>query len=162
MERGPDLIENTLRGGHMIFDKLTLPIALPDDLDGFRRVHERWLGRIVASDRPAYVGGWNATAMFMIALASRLDVAAQQKDRTPYLPLGGGVLSGLRRLYDAHLLSEPPSETGLDDYSFEPGVLAVNNGLMARLVSFKPDMCMLDVHAGLYMLGTGSPETDKW
>src|SRR6185295_10960800 len=43
-ERGPEPIEQTLRGGHTLFAKVTLPDALPDNIAGLATAQQRWLG----------------------------------------------------------------------------------------------------------------------
>src|SRR3954466_15640755 len=50
-ERGPDPIEDSLRGGHMLFTKVKLPGTLPDDFIRLRASEERWLSPILSKDR---------------------------------------------------------------------------------------------------------------
>ena len=55
----------------------TLPVTLPNTLGRYRRAQDRWLGPIISPERPRFIGSWNATAMFMIALFSDPVRAAQ-------------------------------------------------------------------------------------
>lgn len=161
-ERGPVPIEQSLRGGHVVFSRVKLPNDLPDSLNRMRSAQERWLGRIVAADRPPYIGAWNGTAMFMVALFSKPQVAADLIEPIIMLPPGGPIHEALSILHSAHLISRPPSGSALDDDGFEPGVLWENNGLFKEIHEGHDGWNFLDVHSGLYMLGTKLPESESW
>ena len=62
----------------------------------------------------------------------------------------------------AHFLSADPAGSDLDDEAFEPGALYENNGLMAEIIKGRIGWSMLDVHSGLYMLGTRHPHSNQW
>lgn len=158
VERGPEPIEKSLVGAHMLFQQVNLPKPLPNTLEQLGRAQERWFTPILnASKRPPYIGSWNATAMFMTALFSQPALAATQVTATPLLPPGGPIAEGLRMLHRAHVLSRPPAGTALDDAAFEPGALYENNALLVELVEGLDDWCLADVHSGIYMLGTRDP-----
>jgi hypothetical protein len=100
---------------------------------------------------PASMG---ATAMFMIALFAQPSLARTLMEPGPVLPSGGPTFRGLQLLHQAAILPRPPAGTELDDASFEPGVLYENNGLFSELRRGRSDWSLVDVHSGLYMLGT--------
>lgn len=159
MERGPQPIHDSLAGGRQLFELVTLPPSLSSTLDGVRRAQERWLSPILSKQRPKYIGSWNATAMFMIALFAQPKLAATLQDCTVMLPPGGPIYAGLKLLRKVHMLSADPAGSELDDEAFEPGAIYENNGLMMEILKGRSDWSMIDVHSGLYMLGTRHPHS---
>jgi len=163
LERGPEPIINSLRGGNALFQKVVLPSTLPDTLDRMDRAQQRWLAPIVhPTDRPPYIGSWNATAMFMTALFSNPTLAATQMEPKPVLPPGGPIFTGLSILHEAGLVTTAPDTAGIDGNSFEPGVLYTNNALLQSLLAGCTGWSLTDVHSGVYLLGTRHPESDSW
>ena len=164
LERGPTPIEQSLRGGFLMFQKVRLPTNLPNDLTTMGRAQERWLSPIisVAKDRPKYIGSWNATAMFLMALFYNPALAATLKNREVMLPHGGPIYTGLSIFHKAKILKVPPSGSELDDEAFEPGSIYENNELMTRLLVGREDLSTVDVHTGLYMLGTRDLHSKNW
>lgn len=162
MERGPDPIEQSLRGAYTVFQRVNLPPALPSSLEQLARAEERWLSPILGRDRPKYIGSWNATAMFMTALFAQPALAATFAKPPPVLPPGGPVFVGLRILHQVGVLSRPPEGSELDDQAFEPGALYLNNELLADLQKKLQDWSLLDVHSGVYLLGTRQPLSRNW
>jgi len=163
LERGPEPIEASLRGGYMLFEKVTLPRELPDSLSRLGRAQERWFSPILRREtRPRYIGPWNATAMFMVALFAQPDLAATLKNREVLLPPNGPVFVGLSRLNKVYFLSRSPSGGELDDGEFEPGVIYENNDLMTEILKDQSDWSLLDVHSALYLIGTKHPHSDQW
>lgn len=154
LERGPEPIEKSLAGGWRLFQQVRLPSELPDTLAKLKLAQERWLGNIIGPNRPAYIGSWNATAMFMMALFAKPDLRAQFVESGPLLPPGGPAFNGLKTLFKAGILTKEPDGGELDESGFEPGVIYSNNELMATLCRGLEDWNLLDVHCGLYMLGT--------
>ncbi len=163
-ERGPTPIEQSLRGGYSMFQKVRLPEELPGDLKSYGRAQERWLQPILSKsdERPRYIGSWNATAMFMVALFSKPTLAATLNNQEVMLPPGGPIHMGLSILHQAKILSNKPAGSALDDEAFEPGAIYENNSLMSELLKGKTDWSILDVHSGLYMLGTRHTLSDNW
>jgi hypothetical protein len=161
-ERGPIPVEQSLRGGFQIFSTIAFPDKLPLSLKGMRSAQERWLGRILSKDRPKYIGSWNATAMFMVALFANDKLKAEMTSAEIMLPPGGPIFAALTILHQTHVLSRKPEGSELDDESFEPGAIHANTGLMAELLKGLSDWDLLDVHSGLYLLGTRYPDSDKW
>lgn len=160
MERGPKAIEQSLTGAKILFDKVTLPKALPNSLESMGRAQERWLSPVLnPSTRPPYIGAWNGTAMFMVAIFAQPSLAETQKNTPPALPPGGPIFNGLKILNQAKITSKPPAANELDDEAFEPGVIYEDNGLFMELCKQRSDWCMIDVHSGLYMLGTRDPKS---
>ena len=162
MERGSQPIHDSLSGAYQLFQTVKLPNALPTNLKSIGRAQERWLSPILSPQRPKYIGSWNATAMFMIALFAQPALAATMIDRAFILPPGGPIYNALKLLHQAHILPEPPAGSGLDDESFEPGALYENNAIMEKLLKGLSDWSMIDLHSGLYMLGTRYPFSDQW
>ena len=164
LERGPMPIEQSLRGGYLMFQKVKLPPQLPLDLKTLGRAQERWLSPVLsnAKDRPKYIGSWNATAMFMVALFSNPTLAATLTSTEIMLPPGGPIHAGLSILHKAKVLKTPPHGNALDEEAFEPGSIYLNSALMAELLVGRPGWSMIDVHSGLYMLGTRYPLSKGW
>jgi hypothetical protein len=163
LERGPDPIEQSLIGAYTLFDRVTLPKTLPDTLARLGKAQERWLSPVLTgSDRPKYIGSWNSTAMFMAALFAQPALASTQIEQPPILPPGGPIFKGLQLLHQVGILSRPPSGTELDDESFEPGALYENNQLLADLRKGLSAWSLIDVHSGVYMLGTRHPLSGTW
>jgi hypothetical protein len=160
MERGPDPIEQSLIGAHTLFGKVTLPDELPDSLARLDLAQQRWLSPVLhPTSRPKYIGSWNSTAMFMAALFAQPDLSKTQRSHRSLLPPGGPVFHGLRMLHAANVLSRQPEGNELDSQSFEPGALFINNALLTELCIMRDDWCLLDVHSGVYMLGTRDPKS---
>ncbi len=90
LERGPTPIDQSLRGGYTMFQRVKLPSSLPDDLATIGRAQERWLSPILSrlEERPKYIGSWNATAMFMVALFSKPALGFQLKNSGSNAPPG--------------------------------------------------------------------------
>lgn len=162
MERGPEPIHDSLSGGYQLFQKVKLSAGLPADLRSIARAQDRWLSPILSPQRPKYIGSWNATAMFMVALFAQPQLAATMRERIVMLPPGGPIFAALKLLHQAHVLTKPPAGSALDDESFEPGALYENNATMEELLKGLPDWSMLDVHSGLYLLGTRYPHSNQW
>lgn len=163
LERGPAPIEQSLIGAHILFNKVLLPTTLPDSLERLGRAQERWFGPILnPSERPRYIGSWNATAMFMTALFAQPKLAATQRTQTPILPPGGPIFNGLKILHQTGVLARSPSGSELDDEAFEPGALYENNQMLVDLLNGLKDWCLVDVHSGVYMLGTRHPHSNSW
>lgn len=163
MERGPEPIRQSLAGARILFSKVTLPASLPTELKQLGRAQERWLSPILnRSERPPYIGAWNATAMFMAALFAQPGLAAIQASPPPMLPPGGPIQAGLALLHRVGVLGRQPAGSELDDEAFEPGALYENNSLLAELCKQLQDWSLIDVHSGVYMLGTRHPHSDTW
>lgn len=164
LERGPTPIEQSLRGGYLMFQRVKLPPGLPDDLKKIGTAQQRWLSPILSPtiERPKYIGSWNSTAMFMVALFSKPALAATLTNPEVLLPPGGPIFNGLKILHKAKILKNPPFGNELDDEAFEPGSIYLNNDLMAELLQGRSGWSMIDVHSGLYMLGTRYPASKGW
>jgi hypothetical protein len=162
LERGPDPIEQSLRGGYTLFQRVVLPTALPETLPLLARAQDRWLSPILSKDRPRYIGSWNATAMFMCVLFAQPALAAMHVQPRPVLPPGGPILAGLRLLHRTGVLPTPPDETELDDQAFDPTALYLNNDRLADILTGLEGWSLVDVHSGVYMLGTRHPHSHTW
>lgn len=163
LERGREPIINSLKGGNALFQRVVLPPTLPDTLERMDRAQQRWLGPVVhPTDRPPYIGSWNATAMFMTALFANPTLAASQMEPKPVLPPGGPIFTGLSILHEAGLVTTMPDTAGIDGESFEPGVLYTNNALLQSLLAGCTGWSLTDVHSGVYLLGTRHQESDSW
>jgi len=162
IERGPQPIEESLIGASMLFSRVALPAELPTTLPRLQQAQDLWLGAILGPERPRYIGSWNATAMFMTALFAKPKLAAEHVKPPPVLPPGGPIYAGLQLLHETGVLFGKPEGNELDDYSFEPGALYINNSLLAELCSSLTDCSLIDIHGGIYMLGTRDPRSDSW
>lgn len=157
LERGPDPLEQSLRGGHMLFSRGPMPDHIPNDLAALGRVEQRWLDRVIGPQRPPYIGSWNAVAMFMAAVFAHRSLWTELRDETVLLPPGGPIHIALRVLHNDHVTSEPPAGNELDDQAFEPGALYQNQEIMNYLWRGHDEWSVMDVHSGLYRLGTNRP-----
>jgi len=163
LERGPEPIDQSLRGGYAMFSSVRLPQTLPDSLDGIWQAQERRLGRLLTgASRPRYIGSWNATALFMCAVFAKPKLAAMMTTPRPILPPGGPIYAGLKLLYGSSIISVPPEGSELDDEAFEPGALYANNALFVELLKGEEDWSLVDVHSGVYMLGSRDPKSKCW
>jgi hypothetical protein len=161
-ERGPEVIEQSLRGGNVLFSKVSLPAKLSESTADLARIQQRWLSRILSPDRPRYIGAWNATAMFMVALFAKPALANSYRELSVLLPPAGSIFNALKVLHQTHILDCPPDGGPLDDSPFEGGVLASNNGFFVDLIRGLADCSLLDLHSGLYLLGTRLVESKEW
>jgi hypothetical protein len=161
-ERGPDPIEQSLMGAYTLFQKVVLPSLLPNDLKRLGTAQQRWITPILSKDRPRYIGSWNATAMFMVALFAQPKLAVTQEKPDVLLPPGGPIYAGLQLLKRAHFLLRDPEGSELDDQAFEPGALYINNDLFVEIRKGLADWSLIDVHSGLYMLGTRLAVSNNW
>lgn len=162
MERGPEAIRRPLANAYQAFQSTRLPAALPDTLEKMRDAENRWLGKVLGPPRIPYIGSWNSTAMFMVALFAQPDLARSMKDVVVVLPPGGPIFTALKVLHSVKMLPTGPDGDDMDDGGWEPGVLYNNNDLMHQLVPGPHDLNMIDLHSGLYMLGTKYPFADQW
>jgi len=162
LERGQAPIRESLSGAFQLFQTVKLPDALPNDLETIGRAQERWLSPIILPSRPKYIGSWNATAMFMVALFAQPELARTMKSRRVLLPPGGPVFNALTLLFKVFMLSRAPAGSELDENAFEPGAIYENNAIMELLLPGLGDWSMIDLHSGLYMLGTRDPRSKQW
>jgi hypothetical protein len=160
-ERGPQPIEMSLRGGRILFERVRLPSTLCSTLSSMKQAQDRWLSPILSKDRPPYIGSWNATAMFMMALFAQPTLGDKLKEASVMLPPGGPIYAALSLLHQVGIGAKPEGSE-LDDQAFEPGAIFANTGLMAELLKGLDDWDLLDVHSGLYMLGTRDPRSASY
>jgi hypothetical protein len=161
-ERGPEPIEQSLRGAYTLFQRVKLPDKLPTTLKQCGDAQQRWIGQVIGPHRPPYIGSWNATAMFMVALFANPALAAGLIKPEVLLPPGGPIFGGLSILYNANILAHKPAGSELDDQAFEPGALYENNALFEEIHKGHAGWHLIDVHSGIYLLGTRLPESAKW
>ena len=161
LQHGADPIEQSLVGAHELFGKGKLPQTLPNGLKRLRIAQDQWLSLVIASDARAYIGMWNATAMFLAALFAQPKLAAVLTRPDVLLPDSGPILSALRMLHRVHVLAEPPEQRELDDKVWLEA-LHVNNDLLHDILVGLPDWSLVDVHSGLTMLGTRDPRSKTW
>ena len=90
------------------------------------------------------------------------SVRGALSNERPYRdPPGGPIFAGLSILHQSHLLSHKPAGSALDDGEFESGALYENNALFAEIRKGLNDWSLLDVHSGLYLLGTRDLRSEK-
>ena len=162
LERGPQPIEQSLQGGRTLFQAVKLPAKLPNTLAGLRGAQNNWFRPVVsATERPKYIGNWNATAMFMVALFAQPDLAKTLLTAEVLLPPGGPISAALALLHNTHVIGHPPSENQ-NDGGVDLAVVAADNGLIAEIRRGMDEWSLIDVHSGLYLLGTRSPLSKRW
>lgn len=161
LERGAEPIERSLLGGHMLFRETRLPPNFPETLEGFDRAQQRWLTTLERLS-PPFIGPWNALAMFMSALFTRPELARSMRQTRPYLPTGGPITAGLNLLHRAHVIGSPPNTEHDDERFAAISAAVVDNSLMEDLVRGQQDWSMLDVHSGIYLLGTRDRRSRGW
>lgn len=159
-EKGPNAIRESLYGAWITFSQVTLPEDLPTELPALVRAQSRWL-RVVLNEKPRFIGGWNATAIFMVALFANKPMSDAMLSPEILLPIGGPITRGLRRLHEGHLLVRPPDPRE-EDESLDFGQITLVNGQFAELKQGLDDWSFVDVHSGIYMLGTALPESMNW
>jgi hypothetical protein len=153
---------SSLRGAYTLFQRVKLPDKLPTTLKQCGDAQQRWIGQVIGPHRPPYIGSWNATAMFMVALFANPALAAGLIKPEVLLPPGGPIFGGLSILYNANILAHKPAGSELDDQAFEPGALYENNALFEEIHKGHAGWHLIDVHSGIYLLGTRLPESAKW
>jgi hypothetical protein len=99
--------------------------------------------------------------MFMVALFAQPTLAATLIEPRVMLPPGGPIYNALSLLHRAHFLTRSPAGSELDDEAFEPGAIFENNALFVEILKGQAGWSLLDVHSGLYLLGTRDPRSDK-
>lgn len=77
------------------------------------------------------------------------------------LPPGGPISVGLSLLHQAHVIKHPPA-IKLDEGEVELGAIAEDNGSFVDVRAGLADWSLIDVHSGLYMLGTRLPQSKQW
>ena len=100
--------------------------------------------------------------MFMCALFAQPELAATQVEPRPVLPPGGPIFAGLQILHNTGVVLQPPEGSNLDDQSFEPGALYLNNNLLVEVMKGLDGWSLVDVRSGVYMLGTRDPHSNSW
>jgi hypothetical protein len=159
-EKGAGAINDTLYGGWVAFDSLRLDGPVPTTMPDMVRAQAKWL-RAVLSKKPRFIGAWNSTALFMVALFSNPALSSKLLTPEILLPIGGPITAGLNILYKANLLSRPADDR-TEEHSLDYGQIMLINGLFEELQRGLDDWSLLDVHSGLYMLGTRLPESKAW
>lgn len=162
MDRGPEVIHNTFSGGRRVFEAVRPPADLPDELPRIAAYQHRWFVPISGSHRVPYIGPWNATAMFMACLFAKPRLAHSMTDTAVLLPPNGPVKRALELLYKARLLSKGPTSKEFDDEGAALGTIFDDNSLMRELVPGCAGMNMIDLHSGLYLLGTRYRRSREW
>lgn len=160
MEKGGGAVKESLYGGWLAFDGLDLKGPLPVTLEGMVRAQAKWL-RAVLNKKPRFIGAWNGTALFMTALFSNPALARDLIRPDVLLPIGGPITAGLNILHRANLLGRPADERD-EEHSLDYGQIMLINGLFEDVRAGLADWNLLEVHSGLYMLGTRLPESRAW
>ena len=93
--------------------------------------------------------------LFKMALFQNPELAAQLKDNTVYLPPGGPLSAGLRKLHSQGLLSRLPPERSED--AFDTLAITETNNLLLEVHGGRDGWSLVDAHSGVYMLGFKSP-----
>jgi hypothetical protein len=161
-QKGHDLLEGSLRSASVVFEQIgSALITVPDSVQGYDKLQEKWFRRLHLLT-PPYVGPWNATALFMVALFAQPDLAKSMKTMRPILPSGGPISRALSLIHQVGVTNHP-AQTLQDDYGL--GGLAgatADNGTMQELIIGLSDCSMVDMHSGLYMLGSRDPKSDMY
>lgn len=163
LERGQGPIKQSLQGASVLFEKTRLPNEIPSTLSDLKQAQDRLFSIVlIPGSRPKYIGAWNATALFLTAIFHQKSLWDEFVDTTVLLPPNGPVGVALSALHSARLVSRSPHKSDLDDGGWEPGVLYENNALMEELVGKDGMLNMVEIHSGLYLLGTGYKQSFVW
>ncbi len=154
-ERGPDPIKRSLEAARTMFCLVDMPERLPETLRALGEAQQRWLTPLYGPNHPPYMGNWNATGMFKMALFQNPTLAGELRDNIVYLPPGGPFDAGLRRLRRHGLLKDSPPER--DEASFDWLAIAASNKLLMEIHGSWDGWSLLDAHSGVYMLGFKLP-----
>ena len=153
-QKGRDLIEGSLRSAYGLFRDVTrFPEDLPQDLDALNKAQGRWF-RSIEKLQPSWIGPWNSTALFMVALFARPNLAATMTTIGPILPPGGPIHRALNLLHDAGTTQLPAQSLEDDDRFSALAAATADNGTMQDLLRGMSGCSMIDMHSGLYMIGT--------
>lgn len=161
LERGQGPIRESLIGAYQLFQTVKLPDTLPSDLESLSKSQSLWFSPLRSSNRPKYIGSWNATAMFMVALFAQPELANTMRSKKILLPPGGPIFNAIRLLNKTHIINNPPFEHDPEDVSFDMGSIFDSNSTMESLLLGLTDWSMIDLHSGLYMLGTRDPRSKQ-
>jgi hypothetical protein len=161
LEKGAELLEGSLRSAHRLFEVTPALTAFPDTLEGVGKKQDRWLSS-VSQVNPPYIGPWNALAMFMCALFAQPSLAQSMRFPRPLLPPGGPITRGLKLLHQSHVVSAPPNTDNDDERAAVISAAVEDNGLMADLLRGLQDCSLVDVHTGIYLLGTRDRRSQGW
>ncbi|MEX1303691.1 MAG: hypothetical protein WEA84_00820 [Rhodovibrionaceae bacterium] len=152
--RGPKPLEESLKGAYTLFEKRRLPSEIPEAMDQLAKCQKRWLTPILSRERPRYIGAWNATAMFMMALFANPKLAQELTTPEIYLPIGQPVERGLDLLHAAKIVPKPEPVGDTEGEALDLLPIAQSNNLFAEVLKGREGWNLLDVHTGLYVLGT--------
>ena len=161
LEKGAELLEGSLRSGYRLFEATPGMIALPDTLEGLGRRQDRWI-RSISELNPSYIGPWNSLALFMCALFAQPELAHTMRTPRPLLPPGGPITRGLSLLHQAKVVAAPPNTQDDDERAAAIGAAVEDNALMADLLRGLADCSMIDMHTGIYLLGTRDARSRGW
>jgi len=161
LEKGAELLEGSLRSGYRLFEATPGMNAFPDTLDGIGKRQDRWLRSVTELD-PAYIGPWNALALFMCALFAQPQLAKTMRDARPLLPPGGPITRGLSLLHQGRVIAAPPNTQDDDERAAAIGAAVEDNALMVELLRGLDDCSMVDMHTGIYLLGTRDARSRAW
>jgi hypothetical protein len=161
-QKGHELLEGSLRSASVVFDQIGTALStIPETLEEHNKLQGRWFRRLNALN-PSYIGPWNATALFMVALFARPTLAKTMRTLGPILPSGGPISRALNLLYQVGVTNHG-AQSLEDDVRFSAlaGATA-DNGTMQELIVGMGDCSMVDMHSGLYMLGSRDPRSDSY
>jgi hypothetical protein len=161
-QKGSELLEGSLRSAYVVFEALPASFdAVPSSLDRLVKLQNRWFAKLNALE-PPYIGPWNATALFMVSLFAQPELAGQMTTMGPILPSGGPISRALNILYQDHL-TERGAQALEDDVRLGGlGGAAADNGTMQDLIRGLNGTSMVDIHSGLYMLGTRDVRSETY
>ena len=158
-QKGHELLEGSLRSASVVFEKLgTTLSAIPETIEEHNKLQGRWFTRLNALN-PSYIGPWNATALFMVALFARPKLAQTMKTLGPVLPSGGPISRALNLLYQVGVTNHPAQALEDDVRLSALAGATADNGTMQELIVGMSDCSMVDMHSGLYMLGSRDPRS---
>lgn len=158
-QKGHELLEGSLRSASIIFDQIGSSMnAIPDSIEEHNKFQNRWFRRLNTIN-PSYIGPWNATAPFMVALFARPDLAKTMKTLGPVLPSNGPIARALNLLHQVGVTNHPAQSLEDDVRLSALGGTSADNGTMQELIVGLADCSMIDMHSGLYMLGTRDPRS---
>lgn len=156
-ERGREPIKNSLESGRILLQAATfIPVGVPSEIGQLADIQRKWNPLCFGPRKIPWIGKWNGTSMFLVALLSSPALWKMLKDGTVLLPSGGPISTGLELMHAAHLISARPDRLEPENNQDKLGSLSLDNGLMWELHKGLPSSNMVDIHSGLYELGTRS------
>lgn len=155
-------LENLLRAGRQIVlqERHPCPISAIEELNEYQ---QRLFKALQLLPDVQGIGNWNLGAMFFCAALSDPQWRVEMNKARPRLPMSAPIFHSMEQLYSLRVLSRQPNYNPWrpKDSSY-PEALYSNNALLEELCQKLGTSRILDIHSGLYLLGTRNVDANSW